>query len=197
MNNEQFSADPVELTYKRYLKNNPEREAHVELIRRQATLARKMYDIRNKLRMKREDLAEYSSLPVDLIEDLEESDYDNDLDNATTSINRAFHNGFQEVILPAATTWCLRVDHPLRKKHMKAILAALIILWLPMGGFASEKTSKGEVRSPSGKLLYKTYTRGNVTETRDPGGKLITRSKTTNGKTEVRSPSGKLLYKVK
>ena len=63
--------------------------------------------------------------------------------------------------------------------------------------FGESQFTKGEVRSPSGKLIYKTYTRGNVTETRDPSGKLITKSKTTNGTTEVRSPTGKLLYKTK
>lgn len=80
---------------------------------------------------------------------------------------------------------------------MKTILAVLTILCLPVLVFAGDKTVKGEVRDSSGKLLYKTYTRGNTTETREPSGKLVTKSKTTNGKTEVRSPSGKLLYKAK
>jgi hypothetical protein len=80
---------------------------------------------------------------------------------------------------------------------MKTILAVLIVLFLPILSFAGDKTVKGESRDSSGKLLYKTYTRGNTTETRDASGKLVTKSKTTNGKTEVRSPSGKLLYKAK
>ena len=81
---------------------------------------------------------------------------------------------------------------------MKTILAVLTILWLTVLAFAGDaKTVKGEVRDPSGKLLYKTYTRGSVTETREPSGKLVTKSKTKNGTTEVRSPTGKLLYKAK
>jgi len=80
---------------------------------------------------------------------------------------------------------------------MKKILAILTILFFPALVFAADKTLKGEIRDSSGKLLYKTYTRGGVTETRDPSGKLVTKSKTTNGKTEVRSPSGKLLFKAK
>ena len=59
------------------------------------------------------------------------------------------------------------------------------------------RPSKVRFRDSSGKLLYKTYTRGSVTETRQPSGKLVTKSKTKDGKTDVRSPSGKLLFKVK
>ncbi len=80
---------------------------------------------------------------------------------------------------------------------MKTILTVLILLCFPVFGFAADKTIKGEIRDSSGKLLYKSYTRGNTTETRDPMGKLVTKSRTRNGKTEVRSPSGKLLYKAK
>jgi hypothetical protein len=81
---------------------------------------------------------------------------------------------------------------------MKTIVAVLTILCLPVLLLAGDgKTVKGEVRDSSGKLLYKTYTRGNTTETREPSGKLVTKSKLTNGKTEVRSPTGKLLYKAK
>jgi hypothetical protein len=65
--------------------------------------------------------------------------------------------------------------------------------------FAGDGNStKHEVRDPSGKLLYKTTTRGNQTEVRDPSGKLLMKSKTSwDGKTETRSPTGKLLYKSK
>lgn len=79
---------------------------------------------------------------------------------------------------------------------MKTIVAVLTILCLPLSVFAGDKTIKGEARDSSGKLIYKTYTRGNVTETRQPSGKLVTKSRTTNGTTEVRSPSGKLLFKA-
>ena len=81
---------------------------------------------------------------------------------------------------------------------MKRILAVLTILCLPVLAFAGDsKTVKGEVRDSSGKLLYKTYTRGGVAETRQPSGKLVTKSKTTDGRTETRSPTGRLLYKSK
>ncbi len=81
---------------------------------------------------------------------------------------------------------------------MKTILAVVCLLCCPFLVFAGDgKTIKGEVRDSSGKLIYKTYTRGNTTETREPSGKLVTKSKTTNGNTEVRSPTGKLLYKAK
>jgi len=81
---------------------------------------------------------------------------------------------------------------------MRWIVIALTLLCFPLWSFAGDtKTIKGQIRDSSGKLIYKTYTRGNVTETRDASGKLVTKSKTTNGKTEVRSPTGKLLYKAK
>lgn len=81
---------------------------------------------------------------------------------------------------------------------MRVILTALAVLSLPLLALAGDgKTVKGEVRDSSGKLLYRTYTRGNVTDTRTPSGKLVTKSKTTSGRTEVRSPTGKLLYKTR
>jgi hypothetical protein len=75
-----------------------------------------------------------------------------------------------------------------------SMLIVFILLTIPV---LAEQAVKGEVRDASGKLIYKTSTRDNVTETRDPSGKLITKSKTTNGTTETRSPTGKLLYKTK
>jgi hypothetical protein len=75
-----------------------------------------------------------------------------------------------------------------------AIMVFCILLAVPV---LAEQPKKGEVRDASGKLIYKTYTRGTITETRDPSGKLVTKSKTANGATEVRSPTGKLLYKAK
>jgi hypothetical protein len=54
-----------------------------------------------------------------------------------------------------------------------------------------------EVRSPSGKLLYKTKTRSDTTEVRSPSGKLLLKTKQRDGSIEARSPSGKLLYRTK
>jgi hypothetical protein len=82
---------------------------------------------------------------------------------------------------------------------MKKILAVLTILCLPVLAFTGDgKTIKGEVRDPSGKLLYKSTTRGNQTEVRNPSGELLMKSRTSSdGTTNTRSPSGKLLYKSK
>ena len=53
-----------------------------KLLREQSALAQQIYDIREKLRMTREDLAEFSGLAPEIIEDLEESDHDGDWDEA-------------------------------------------------------------------------------------------------------------------
>jgi hypothetical protein len=80
---------------------------------------------------------------------------------------------------------------------MIRILSIVAAFFLLTATVLAEQAVKGEVRDASGKLLYKTYTRGNATETRDPSRKLVTKSKTTNGTTETRSPTGKLLYRTK
>jgi DNA-binding XRE family transcriptional regulator len=87
---------------KRYIKDDPDARAFLKEVRTQADLAGQIYSIRTKLRMTREDLAEFSGLTTKSIEDLEESDYEGDWDEATNRINRAFHNWFTTVILPAA-----------------------------------------------------------------------------------------------
>ena len=68
---------------------------------------------------------------------------------------------------------------------MKKVPTFLGVVFIFIGSlaFGQSQPIKGEIRSPSGKLLYKTYTRGDVTETRDPSGKLITKSKTIDGLT--------------
>ncbi|MFC1836556.1 helix-turn-helix domain-containing protein [Thermodesulfobacteriota bacterium] len=102
MSEKKLSTDAVEWMYNRYIKGDPERLAHLELVRKQADLAGQIYDIRTRLRMSREDLAEVSGLTTETIEDLEESDYDGDWDEAITKVNAGFHNWFTNVILPAA-----------------------------------------------------------------------------------------------
>lgn len=84
------SSDAVAWAYNRYIKGNPEREASFEEAGRQADLAQQIYDIRNKLHMSREELAELSGLTAEAIEDLEESDFDGSWKEATTKINMAF-----------------------------------------------------------------------------------------------------------
>ena len=58
------------------------------------------------------------------------------------------------------------------------LLVAVVLTFLVSAAFGESQPIKGEVRDASGKLLYKTYTRGTVTETREPSGKLVTKSKT-------------------
>ena len=76
-------------------------------------------------------------------------------------------------------------------------ITAVGFLFTVTGAFAGSQPERSDVRSPTGKLLFKTITRGTTTEVRSPTGKLLYRSKTKNGRTEARSPSGKLLYKTK
>ena len=102
MTEKKLSTDAVEWAYRRYIKNDPERVAHLELLRKQADLAQQIYDIRNKLRMTREDLAQFSGLTPETIEDIEESDYDGDWDEAVALINRAFRVWVSDVIVPVA-----------------------------------------------------------------------------------------------
>jgi len=52
--------------------------------------------------MTREDLAEFSGLTAETVEDLEETDYDGDWNEAIALINKAFHEWFTKVILPAS-----------------------------------------------------------------------------------------------
>ena len=82
---------------------------------------------------------------------------------------------------------------------MKKIPTFLGVIFIFLGSlvFGQSQPIKGEIRDSSGKILYKSTTRGNQTEVRDPSGKLLMKTKTTNGKTETRSPTGKLLYKSK
>jgi DNA-binding XRE family transcriptional regulator len=76
MTEKKRSCDAVEWAYNRYIKGKPELEAYFEELGVQSDLAQQVYDIRNKLHMSREDLAEFSGLTSETIEDIEESDYE-------------------------------------------------------------------------------------------------------------------------
>ncbi|MGB6068283.1 MAG: helix-turn-helix transcriptional regulator [Desulfomonilaceae bacterium] len=105
MGEEKFSSDAHQWMYKRYIKDDPEALAFLEKVKVQADLAGQIYSIRNKLHMTREDLAEFSGLTtatIEDIEDIEESDYDGDWNEATDRINHAFHHWFTNVLVPAA-----------------------------------------------------------------------------------------------
>lgn len=102
MSEKRLSTDAVEWAYTRFIKGNPEREASLAEATRQSDLAQRIYDIRKKFRMTRDDLAAYSGLTAETIEDVEESDYDGDWDDAIEKVNAGFHKWFADVILPAA-----------------------------------------------------------------------------------------------
>lgn len=102
MSEKKLSNDAVEWMYNRFIKGKPEREASLAEARRQSDLAEQIYNIRTRLHMTREQLAEVSGLTAETIEDLEESDYDGDWDEAIARVNAGFHNWFTNVILPAA-----------------------------------------------------------------------------------------------
>jgi len=102
MDEKKHTSDAVEWVYRRYIKDDPERVARTELLRKRADLAQQVYDIRNKLRMTRDDLAEVSGLTPETVEDIEESDYDGDWDEAIEKVNSGFRQWFQTVVLPTA-----------------------------------------------------------------------------------------------
>jgi DNA-binding protein HU-beta len=102
MSNKKTVVDGYQWSYDRYIKDDPELVEFSKDIREKAALAQQIYDIREKLRMTREDLAEFSGLSAETIEDLEESDYDGDWDEAIQKVNTGFHSWFTNVILPVA-----------------------------------------------------------------------------------------------
>ena len=94
--------DAYQWSYDRYVKNDPDLVDFAQEIRTNGLLAQQIYDIRNRLHVTRQDLAEFSSLTPEAIEVLEETDYDGDWNEAIDKINGAFRRWFQDVILPAA-----------------------------------------------------------------------------------------------
>lgn len=102
MSNKKTVADAYQWSYDQYIKDDPDLVEFAREMRVRAGIAQQIYDIRNKLRMTREDLAEFSGLTPEIIEDIEESDYDGDWDEAMTRINRAFHHWFTNVIVPTS-----------------------------------------------------------------------------------------------
>jgi len=102
MGEKKLSSDAVEWAYSRYIKGKPAREASFDEATRQSDLAQQVYDIREKFRMSREELAKFSGFTTEVIEDLEETDYDGDWDEAIEKINSGFRNWFTTVVLPAA-----------------------------------------------------------------------------------------------
>ncbi|MEW6351080.1 MAG: helix-turn-helix transcriptional regulator [Thermodesulfobacteriota bacterium] len=102
MTESRLSSDAVEWAYKTFIEGKPDREASFREARRQSNLAQRIYDIREKFHMSREDLAEFSGLTAETIEDIEETDYDGNWDEAIEKINTGFRNWFTNVVLPAS-----------------------------------------------------------------------------------------------
>jgi hypothetical protein len=81
---------------------------------------------------------------------------------------------------------------------MRGMILTVVVVSLVSGAIVSaDEAVRTEVRSPSGKLLFKIRTQGNTSDIRNAGGRLLMKSRSTNGGTEVRSPSGKLIYRTK
>jgi DNA-binding protein HU-beta len=103
MNNETgLSSDAVEWTYHEFIRDDPERVAHVERLRKHAEYALQLYRIRTQFRITRAQLAEIAGLTPAIIEDMEESDYDGDWLEAVALINHGFQRRFTDVIIPAS-----------------------------------------------------------------------------------------------
>ena len=77
------------------------------------------------------------------------------------------------------------------------ILSLVIFVGGGVSSYGGTGTKKSETRDSSGKLLYRTTTKGDRSEIRDPRGKLMMRTRTSGGNTEIRNPSGKLIERVK
>ena len=102
MEEKKFSEDAHQWMHERYIKDDPEAKEFLQEVKIQADLAGQIYAVRHKLGMTREHLAEFSGLSPEVIEDLEETDYEGDWGEAIAAINRGFHNWFTSVILPAS-----------------------------------------------------------------------------------------------
>lgn len=102
MSSKKIVTDAYQWSYDRYIEDDPELVEFASDMRVRAGIAQQIYDIQNRLHMTREDLAEFSGLSSETIEDLEESDYDGDWDAAIEKFNSGFRQWFQNVILPAA-----------------------------------------------------------------------------------------------
>jgi hypothetical protein len=62
MANNKKVTDAYQWSYDRYIKDDPELARFADEMRVKAGIAQQIYDIRNRLRMTREDLAEFSGL---------------------------------------------------------------------------------------------------------------------------------------
>lgn len=104
MTEKKLSTDAVAWAYEEFIKDDPKRVARLEIIRAQAAVARNIYRSRKRLNMTREDLATSSGLTQEVIEDIEESDYDGDWADAVEKIRRGFLAWAANLTMPSQRT---------------------------------------------------------------------------------------------
>jgi len=102
MDEKKAGSDAFEWAYDHYIKDDPERVASFKTEMARLEIAQRIYDIRTKLALTREQLAEISGLGVSVIEALEEANYEDPLDEPIGLINKAFRKWVKNVIVPAA-----------------------------------------------------------------------------------------------
>lgn len=145
MTEKKLSTDAVAWAYNEFIKDDPERIARFELVRAQSALARSVYDIRNRLKMTREDLAKESGLTPEAIEDIEESDYDGNWDEAVESIIVAFASWVTRVLVPTYKTDKTRPPWDYKKEELTALLDTLRQKGIRADSSAGSGINNGEI----------------------------------------------------
>lgn len=102
MKEKKLSSDAYQWAYDRFIKDDPEMQEFLKEVKVQSEIAGRIYNIRHKLGMSREQLAQYAGLTPEVIEDLEESDYEGSWEHVLERVNQAFESWFREIILPAS-----------------------------------------------------------------------------------------------
>ena len=76
MKERQPTTDAVEILHRLYVENDPEMQRILEAERVKSKIARKVYDFRNEAGLTHEQLAEKVGTTVEIIDNLEETDYE-------------------------------------------------------------------------------------------------------------------------
>jgi len=72
------TTDAVEILYRRYIQDNPERLASLEEERAKLDIAQQVYDLREEAGFTQKQLAEQVGVSEDVISDLEDTEYEGD-----------------------------------------------------------------------------------------------------------------------
>ncbi len=78
MNKTKSTTDGLKILYNRYYKNNIERQIELEKIRLDDKVAREIYKIKENYNLSTQDLASLIKTEIDIIESLENTDYEGD-----------------------------------------------------------------------------------------------------------------------